>query len=330
MDTGFGGGSQPQPQEMSGNMEGNNPKLQTIKYVNTLPEGKIGNYTQNNRVDFMPDPSTAPYFDGAQSYLNIQVRNTSTFDQGNSVSASTAIPPMCFPVHVGANSLINRCVIRSKDNSQVIEDIEAYNTLNGIKNAYTNDSDIFKTLGRITGVGGRTPQPINQTVDNQAINYWLPNGETDVPTSNTITGGGTGITAQFCVPVESGLMSAFSNQHHVVPNLDVPLHFQFFLEKNNVALQTLYHKFYITDTINGVDVVNIIGQSPLDTVLGDKVGTEVSIHTSVCDTSLTIDGVAYSGEMCAFRVGQMITDGTDHRVITAVEINTGTSIIELK
>ena len=319
--------NQPEGAPIDASLQGSSPKIQQIRYLNVLPSGKLGDYTENNRVDFMPDPTTCPYFDGAQSYLNIQVRNTSTYVQGDSANAPTASPPMCFPAHVGVNALINRCVIRSKQDNQVIEDLESYNALNGIKNAYSNDSDIFKTLGRITGVCGRTPRPMNQTIDNLACNYFLPNGET---TSNTISGGNEGVTAQFCVPVESGLMSAFANQHHVVPNLDVPLHLQFFLEKNKVALQTMYHKFVRQTTVNGVSVTDVYAVSPFENISSTKSGNDIFVDTSVCDTSLTIEGKAYSPEMCTFRLGQAITDGTNTRIITAVEINQGASNNQIK
>ena len=311
-----------QPASMDAQLEGSNPKLQTVKYVNLLPNGKQGDYTAQNRIDYMPDPTTVPYFDGAQSYLNLQITNTSTYNDGNSGNPSTASPPMCFPAHMGANAVINRCLLRAKENGQVIEDIEAYNMLNGIKNAYTNDSDVFKTLGRITGVAGRTCDPANQSIDNLAINYFMPNGGV---TANAITGGNTTVSAQFCLPIETGLMSAFANQHHVVPNLDVPLHFQFFLEKDNVALQVLSSEFYQTITVGGVSVVHKNYQSPLSDHVGVKATTAILLGVGVCDTSLTIEGEPWDVRKCAFRVGQAITDGTDTRIITAVEGNTGAS-----
>jgi len=220
--------SQPQ-MPMDANLEGSNPKLQQVKYVNLLPEGKVSGYSQNNRVDFRPDPATAAYFDGKQSYLNIEVTNTSTYTIGNSGNPATAPPPLCFPAHVGANALINRLLIRANENGQVIEDLEGYNQLHGVKNGYTHDSDVFKSLGRISGVAGRTCEGMNQTIDNLAVNYFLPNGYQDA--NSVIVGGNTYASAQFCLPIESGLFSAFAGEHHVVPNLDVPLHMQMFLEK---------------------------------------------------------------------------------------------------
>ena len=316
-----------QPASMDAQLEGSNPKLQTVKYVNLLPNGKQGDYTAQNRIDYMPDPTTVPYFDGKQSYLNLQITNTSTFQQGNSGNPATADPPMCFPAHMGANAIINRCLLRAKDNGQVIEDIEAYNMLNGIKNAYTNDSDVFKTLGRITGVAGRTCDPANQAVDNQAINYFIPNGSV---TANAIAGGNTKASAQFCVPIETGLMSAFANQHHVVPNLDVPLHFQFFLEKDNVALQVLSSEFYQTVNVDGVAVVHKNYQSPLSEHAGVKAAADITLGVGVCDTSLTIDGEAWDVRKCAFRIGQAVMVGADTRIITAVEGNTGAGSNQIK
>jgi len=330
MNSSFVAAGEDAPANMNAMMTGNNPKLQTVKYSNVLPEGKLGNYKQNDRVDFMPNPATCPYFDGAQSYLNIQVRNTSTFNDGNSANPSTAAVPLCFPANMGVNAVINRCLIRAKDNSQVIEDLEAYNLMNGIKNAYTQDSDVFKTLGRISGVAGRTPSAMNQTADNLAVNYFLPNGEHDIATSNAITGGNTGASASFCVPVESGLMSAFAGQHHVVPNLDVPLHMQFFLEKNNTALQALYHKFYRTTTVQGTAVVDEYAVDPFADITVAKAGTELLVPVATCNTDLTIDGKVYSPEMCSWRVGQALTDGTDTRIIASVEVGQGAAENQIK
>jgi hypothetical protein len=314
--------------KMDANLEGSNPKLQTIKYVNVLPENKVGNYKELNRVDYKPSPSTIPYFDGKQSYLHVEVQSDCSFAQGNSANPPTAAPPVCFPAHIGANALINRCLVRSSDNGVVLEDIEAYNMLNGIKNAYTNDSDVFKTLGRITGVAGRTPCEANQGIDNLAVNYFLPNGEN--ATGNLVTGGGTSVEAQFALPIETGLFSAFSGQHHAVPNLDVPIHLQFFLEKANVALQVMSSRFHRNVTINGTACVEEVYQSPLTNHAAVKAGTEITLDTSVCETDLVVNDDAYVSNMCAFRVGQMLTDGTDHRVITAVEMNTGAGNNQIK
>ena len=305
---------------MNANFEGSNPKLQQVKYINILPEGKISNYTQNNRIDFKPDSATAAYFDGKQSYLNIEVTNTSTFNNGNG-NAATAAPPMCFPAHVGANAVINRLLIRSEQNGQVIEDLEGYNQIHGIKNGYTHDTDVFKTLGRISGVVGRTCEPMNQLINNPALNYFLPNGQ--VQADDTIDGGSTATSAQFCLPIESGLFSAYAGEHHVVPNLDVPLHLQFFLEKNNVALQVMSSLFYVNATIGGVNCVDAYGRNPLDNHPATKAGTAILLDTGVCDTTLSYNGEAWDASKCAFRVGQCVTDGTDTRVITEVKSNQG-------
>ena len=312
---------------MDAQLEGSNAKLQTIKYINVLPENKVGNYKEQNRVDFMPAPSVAPYFDGAQSYLDINVTNGSTFAQGDSGNPSTASPPVCFPAHIGANALFNRCLVRSRENGVVLEDLEAYNMLNGIKNAYTGDQDVFKSLGRITGVAGRTCCEANQSIDNLAVNYFLPNGTV---TANVATGGNTAVQASFALPIETGLFSAFAGQHHAVANLDVPIHLQFFLEKAKVALQVMSSRFYRSETINGTAVVNQAFQSPLTDHAAVKAGTEITLDVAVCDTSLTINDAPYTADMCAFRVGQMLTDGTNHRVITAVETNSGAGSNQIK
>lgn len=313
---------------MNSQLEGSNPKLASVKYVNVLPDNKISDYKELNRVDFRPQPSSIPYFDGKQSYIHVEVQSDSTFVQGNSANPSTASPPVCFPAHVGASALFNRVLVRSADNGVVVEDIEAYNMIAGIKQSYSHDQDVFKALGRITGVGGRTCCEANQSIDNLAVNYFLPNAENT--TANLATGGGTSVEAQFALPVESGVFSAFSNQHHCYPNLDIPMHLQVFLEKASIALQVMSSKFFRSETVNGTAVVNEAFQSPLSTHACEKVGTEITLDVSECDTSLILNDTSYDPNMCAFRVGQMLTDGTDHRVITAVETNTGAANNQIK
>ena len=309
---------------LSADLQGSNPKLQSVRYVNVLPEGKQGDYTQNNRVDFQPDPITNPYFDGAQSYLNINVENTSTFNVGNSgiAPANVAATPMCFPAHIGVNAIFNRALLRAKENSQVIEDIEAYNMLSGIKDAYSHDSDVFQALSRITGVSARTCNPMNQTIDNLGVNYFLPNGSS---TSNTVTGGSTSVNATFCVPVQTGLFSAFGkDEHHVVPNLDVPLHLQLFLERNNVAMQVMYHKFFKATTVNGVAVTEVYAFNPLDPIEMLATDDKLEVPHSVCDPALTDNEEPYNLNMCVWRPGQLVTNGTDTSQITDVSrVQTG-------
>jgi len=306
-------------QPMDAVLEGNNPKLQSVKYTNHLPEGKLGDYRQNERVDFMPDPSTSPYFDGKQSYLHIRVTNTSTFTTNAAVGV---IPPLCFPAHIGANALINRCVVRSKDNSQVIEDIEAYNQITGVKNSYTHDSDVFKTLSRISGIAGRTPCGMNQGVGDLSTNYFLPNGQTVA--TRDITGGNVTSAATFCVPIESGLFSAFGGEHHVVPNLDIPLHLQFFLEKADIALHTLYSHFIHAVTVNGTACINRYAKDPFETHAGTVVGSTFLIAAAVCDTTLTFEGNRFGAKDCAFRIGYPVElEGGQVLEITNVEVDQG-------
>tara|TARA_R100000654_G_scaffold12996_2_gene28267 strand:+ start:3413 stop:5122 length:1710 start_codon:yes stop_codon:yes gene_type:complete len=301
-------------------LQGNNPKLQTVKYTNHLPEGKLGNYSQNERVDFKPDPSTSPYFDGKQSYLHIKVSNSSTWTTN---AAADVSPPLCFPAHVGANALINRCVVRAVGNSQVIEDIEAYNQISGIKNSYSHDSDVFKTLSRISGVAGRTPCGANQTIGDLSTNYFLPNGvETG---TRDLTGGTDDVSATFCVPIESGLFSAFNDEHHVVPNLDIPLHLQFFLEKSDIALQALWSNFIITSTVNGTAVVHRNAMNPFEDHTCTVAGNVVTLDTTtVCDTSLVFEGNRFTAKDCAFRIGfPLELEGGQILQITNVEVDQG-------
>ena len=265
------------------------PKLQSIKYVNILPSGKLGQYKENEQIDFKIDA----------------VQNTSTWANG----AGGAVP-MCFPANMGANALINRLTLSTGDGTgKIVEDLEAYNAYNGILNAYRHDADVFPSLAKVEGVSGRTNSCINQTIDNLGVGYFCPNGSV---AANVITGGTTGIEASFALPVQSGLFSAF-NQSSAVPNMDIGgLHLRYHLERADRIMNVLCHKFYQKVTINTVANCEVIkAVNPISEVVGCSTnatdGLTFLVQNAYCDPSISVNGVPYSVDMCAFRVGMPIS-----------------------
>ena len=287
------------------NPQTGSPKLQSIKYVNILPSGKLGQYKENEQIDFKIDAVQNPYFDGSKSYLLVKVTNTSTWANG----AGGDIP-MCFPANMGGNALINRLTLSTGDGTgKIVEDLEAYNAYNGILNAYRHDADVFPSLAKVEGVSGRTNSCINQTIDNLGLGYFCPNGSV---TADVITGGTSGIEASFALPVQSGLFSAF-NQASAVPNMDIGgLHLRYHLERADRIMNVLCHKFYQLATINTVANCEVIkALNPITDVVGCSAnntdGLTFVVRQAFCNPTISVNGVPYSVDMCAFRVGMPIS-----------------------
>jgi len=305
----------------------NNPKLQSVNYVTILPEGKTSGYKPEQQVDFKIDPIQFPYIDGKQSYLLLNVEPTGTFSN----TSATADVPLMFVPNQGANSLVNRLTCRVNDGTgKIIEDREAYNMYNGLMNSYSHDSDVFPALAKVEGVTGRNSHQINRTIDNVNNTYFYPLPDT-ATTTNTAAGGAS-LLAQnsFVIPIQLGLFSAFAGQHHAVPNIDIGgCHLTYYLEKANRCLQTLCHKFYVTDAVNGVqaDHVNAVEfTASIDIAFTST--TEFNVKTSECNCNLSIGDEPWTIDMCAWRVGMPMKIGSNNAValIDTIEIGAGGQI----
>jgi hypothetical protein len=319
--------NQPAPASSAGpvnSMPGsNNPKLQSVNYVTILPEGKTSGYKPGQQIDYKIDPIQFPYIDGKQSYLLLNV----TPDVSFSNAGATAKPGVCFPAHMGANSLVNRLVCRSNDGTgRIIEDREAYNMYNGIANAYQHDSDVFPALAKVEAVSGRSTAEINQTVDNINNCYFFPQADTTT-TANVSTGGTSLIQNSFVIPIQLGLFSAFSGQHFAVPNMDIAgVHLTYHLEEANRVLQLLCHKFYKKATINGLANQHVMeAVNPLTEIdCTFSAGNVFKIDQAQCDCDLTINGKKWALDMLAWRVGMPLqTADGNVALITDIEIDGG-------
>ena len=302
----------------------NNPKLQSVNYVTILPEGKQSGYKPEQQVDFKIDPIQFPYIDGKQSYLLLNVEPTGTFTN----TSATANVPLMFVPNQGANSLVNRLTCRVNDGTgKIIEDREAYNMYNGLMNSYSHDSDVFPALAKVEAVTGRTSDPINRTIDNINNTYFYPLPDT-ATTANTAVAGATLLSQNsFVIPIQLGLFSAFGNQHHAVPNMDIGgCHLTYFLEKANRCLQTLCHKFYKTQAVNSVQADVIEAKEFTDSIdIEFTSTTEFNIKKAQCDCELGIGDVPWTIDMCAWRVGMPLKLGSNNAValIDTIEIAGG-------
>ena len=307
---------------MNNTMGSNNPKLQSVNYVTILPEGKTSGYKPGQQIDFKIDPVQFPYIDGKQSYLLLNVEPTGTFSNGGAASV-----PLCFPPNMGANALVNRLTCRVNDGTgRIIEDRESYNLYNGIMNSYTHDSDVFPSLAKVEGVSGRTNAVENRNIDNINTSYFYPLPDVSDVAGVGMTGGNTLLQQNsFVIPIQLGLFSAFSGQHQAVPNMDIGgCHITYYLETANRVLQTLSHKFYKSQTINGVSVDIAYGKEIGGNIPGNFTSTTLfEIGVGVCDPALVVNGVPYDLSMCAYRVGMPIFLGSGAKpeaIITKIGI----------
>ena len=285
------------PQDASQNLA---PGLQTVKYKTILPMGKVGNYIQNERLEFIIPPDIA-YFDGKQSYLNIVIRNQSTCE-------TNEFPyPACFPPHIGAHAIVNRLQIQDMKGAE-LENLEAYNQYSGIMNSYCNDSDVFGTLSRVEGIAAHNPRRNNCNFSDVKVNYFTDVGVTDGV--GNLTGGGDNKTTTFCLPIMSGLFSYWAGEHMAYPNLDIGgTKMTFYLEEFRNSLQSLSHEFYNNFDLNGSAIPSrsavIIGQP-----CGGASSSVTEFIIDECNTNATVDGVTYDVAQSGFVVGQRIeTEG---------------------
>ena len=229
------------------------PKLQNVKYTSILPMGKTSGYVAGEKVQFAIPPEI-PYFDGKQSYLLVHLRNTSTWgtvaeignDAAGNPVAPTGRPAFCFPPNMGGHAIINRLQIQDQKGLN-LEDLEAYNMNVGILSAYKNDSDIYGTLAKVEGIGGRNIKENNMLSGDLKVNYFTHNpniGAADANGSYAFTGGNQDRENTFCLPINAGLFSGFGDEHFAYPNLDIGgTKMTFYLEKADRIMQTLCGEF---------------------------------------------------------------------------------------
>ena len=219
--------------------------LSNVRYSSILPMGKTGDYTEEQKVQFEMPPEIG-YIDGKQSYLYMEVENTSTVKNSSTgaAQASTHIPVMLQP-HLGASALVRRLQLTSK-NGVELEDIDGYNTYVAMLNSYTHDRDEYQAMGLVEGVVGHSARKDNRSVLNPAVHYFSPQPDTE-KTANEAVGGNVSITASFCMPIHLGLFSGLgdNDEKQAYPNLPIGGSIlNVYLEQAKVALCEMASAFY--------------------------------------------------------------------------------------
>lgn len=298
-------------------------QLANVKYTSILPDGKTGNYTEGQRVTFQLPPRYA-YIDGKQSYIKVQVDNTS-------VRSDTGVAPACpypvvFPRHIGANVLFERAQFRDQTKGLVLEDIEAYNTYVGACKSYGYEKNEYPAQDLVERVGGHTNLPITRTADKPSLYYMQtqPTNTSNAGGVGFLTGGDTALTGEACVPLYLGLWSNLGGgsdpEHSVLPNLDIGgTQLDLYLEKAAPSLSLISHGFK-TEAPGGFAQAHFINL--IDKVACDAIVAPTDQHLDI--ESAIADLTVCSLDSCAFRVGMPVIvekqDGTQLVVSTITSV----------
>lgn len=219
--------------------------LSNVRYSSILPMGKTGDYSEEQKVQFDMPPEIG-YIDGKQSYLYMEVENTSTVKNSSTGVAQNSknIPVMLQP-HLGASALVRRLQLTSKTGVE-LEDVDGYNTYVGMLNSYTHDRDEYQAMGLVEGVVGHSAKKDNRSVLNPAVHYFSPQPDVE-KTENEAIGGNVAITASFCMPIHLGLFSGLgdNDEKQAYPNLPIGGSIlNVYLEQAKVAMCEMASAFY--------------------------------------------------------------------------------------
>ena len=219
--------------------------LSNVRYSSILPMGKTGNYTEEQKVQFEISPDIG-YIDGKQSYLYMEVENTSTMTNSSTgaVQDTKHVPVMLQP-HLGASALVRRLQLTSKSGVE-LEDIDGYNTYCGLLNSYTHDRDEYQAMGLVEGVVGHSARKDNRSVLNPAVHYFSPQPDI-VKNDDEAIGGNVSITASFCMPIHLGLFSGLGDydEKQAYPNLPIGGSIlNVYLEQAKIAMCEMASSFY--------------------------------------------------------------------------------------
>ena len=118
--------------------------LSSVRYSSIRPDNKTTGYVPGDRAEFTI-PTDMPYIDGKQSYLYLEVRNTSTYANVDDGTVINIPAPTMFYPHIGAASLFERMTLNDL-NGKALEDLEASNMVRGVLNAYGHDDDEYEII----------------------------------------------------------------------------------------------------------------------------------------------------------------------------------------
>ncbi len=215
--------------------------LQQVKYTSILPDGKVSQYKENEKVQFTL-PTRYAYIDGKQSYFLIEVDNTST----QTGAAADYTFPVVYQSHIGASALIERIQIQELPSSKVLEEIDNYNAYVGLLKSYGHDSDDYHAMAAVERVTGHSPAPANRLANNPVTKQFYQGG---VINGSDELVAGVDVQCQSIVPIHMGLFSGLGkNKHMAFPNsLIGGSQINLDLEQAKIALSTLSHNFVTKD-----------------------------------------------------------------------------------
>jgi hypothetical protein len=255
--------------------------LANVKYTSILPMGKTGDYAPNQKVQFEIPPECA-YIDGRQSYIYMEVENTSTIKSMNGGANFDQPAPVILQPHLGANGLFRRVQLMSTSGVD-IEDIDGYNTYSGLLNSYCHDSDQYEAMGLVEGVVGHSAHGKNRSAINPALNYFQPGPDTTT-IGTAATGGNVAVTASFCAPLHLGSWSGLGDNDEKMAYPNLPIGgsiLNLYLEDAKVCMAERSHAFYNNAADNCTTFNFINAGSSVDIDNASNVATSVTIKDTI-------------------------------------------------
>jgi hypothetical protein len=287
--------------------------LSGVRYTSIRPDNKTTGYVAGDRAEFTMPPDVA-YIDGKQSYLYLEVRNTSLFKNVvNGAEINIPAPVMFYP-HVGVSGLFERMTLLDLNGKQ-LEDLEAQHMVRGILNSYTHDDDEYETMSKVEGVSHHCPVARNRLCGDprNCVHYPPSYLGTNADDETVLLGNPQAATTQYCLPLPFGLFSAYAGEHQVYPNLDIGgSKINLYLETPERALTSMTQKFVSIDVENkyvvsyfqyneGVPCDNIPIGNPLPVDPVDKLYISQAILNTSVDRFMANDT-----KNCLFRPGTSV------------------------
>jgi len=265
--------------------------LANVRYTSIRPDNKTTGYVEGDRAEFTI-PSDVPYIDGKQSYLYLEVRNTSLFkDVEDGAEIQIPAPTMFYP-HVGVAGLFERMTLADL-NGKALEDLEVSNLVRGIINAYTHDDDEYETMSKVEGVSHHCPVERNRLCGDprNCVHYPPPYPGTDADDREVMLGGVQALTTQYCLPLPFGLFSAYAGEHQVYPNLDIGgSKISLYLDTAQHALTSMTSKFVREDGDGRLAVTYASYDTPIEcSNINDPDPDQLNdilISSDICDTTI--------------------------------------------
>ena len=299
--------------------------LSSVKYSTVRPQGKTANYTANEKITF-DIPDRYAYISGKNSYLYVEMSDTSTYSDGTKVGM-----PHCLPPNLGGHCLFSRMQYQATSNGKDIEDVDGYNTYVSVMKSWGADFDEYEAMSQVEAVSAHTNRPIHRRAGKACNQNFLPPPNDD-DDSTEITAAVNSKEISLCLPIHLGIWSGMGDDNHVLPNGAMggsQLHL--YLADNNQVIQDLASEHYIFDgdreELTYHNATDVVPAAVANTATTVTVGAQVL--NGVIGDDLPISGLVW-------RVGQVLNvfqnDGTTRidggDVIKVVSVqNTGTNTV---